>query len=201
MCTKSTRPVERPRTKVERNNAKKYLKRKAKRLTNEEAATFLARREATEQTDGDSNNQVENESTNAVLDTLIDLSDHKINCKPTKESAIADSAATSSCCPSRAKLVGTGRVSTKSFEVPTGQVAEAGEERMLPYNLREPANICHEVPAMQQDTLLSVPKLVDAGYTPLLTKEGIEIYNTSDIKCVVSRDAVLRGWREKSGLW
>ena len=170
-------------------------------MTSEEAATLLARGEATAQKGGNSSNQVENESANAVLDTLIDLSSHKIICKPTRESAIADSAATSSCCPSRAKLASTGRVSTKSFEVPTGQVAKAGEERMLPHNLREPANICHEVPAMQQDTLLSVPKLVDAGYTPLLTKDGIEVYNTSDIKFVVSRDAVLRGWREESGLW
>ena len=34
----------------------------------------------------------------------------------------------------------------------------------------------------------------------MLTKDGIEVYNTSDIKFVVSRDAVLRGWREDS-LW
>ena len=193
MCTEPLSPIGRPLTKVERNSRKKYLKRKAKKLTSEEAATLLARGEATAQKGGNSSNQVGNESANAVLDTLIDLSAHKIICKPTRESAIADSAATSSCCPSRAKLASTGRVFTKSVEVPTGQVAKAGEERMLPHNLREPANICHEVPAMQQDTLLSVPKLVDAGYTPLLTKDGIEVYNTSDIKCVVSRDAVLRG--------
>ena len=183
--------------KVERNNRKKYLKRRAKQLAKEEASTILAGRGAT---DGTSNGNVENESANTVLDKLIDLSSHKITCKPTRESAIADSAATSSCCPNRAKLAKTGKVSTKSFEVPTGQVAKTDDERILPHNLREPANIYHEVPAIEQGTLWSVPKLVDAGYTPLLTKDGIEVYNTSYIKFVVSRDVVLRGWCEESGL-
>ena len=54
---------------------------------------------------------------------------------------------------------------------------------------------------MEQDTLWSVPKLVDAGYTPILTKEGVEVYNISDVKFIVSKDAVLRGWREENGLW
>ena len=139
-------------------------------MASEEAATLLARRDAAAQMVGTSNNNVENESANIVHDKLTDLSSHKIVCKPTKESAITDFAATLSCCPSRAKLAKTGKVSTKSFEVPTGQVAKAGEGRILPHNLRESANICHEMPAMEKDTLRSVRKLVDAGYTPFLTK-------------------------------
>ena len=167
-------------------------------MTNDKAETMRMRRDATSRMGGASNNKVENESASTVLDKLTDLSSLKISCKPTRESAIADSTATSSCCPTSAKLAKTGRRSAKSFMVPTSQVAKAGEERILLHNLREPANICHEVPAMEQDTLWSVPKLVDAEYTPLLTKDGIEVYNTSDIKFVVSRDVVLRGWREDS---
>ena len=146
--------------------------------------------------------EVRNESVNSLDKTFKPLSAHKIESKPTKESAIIDSAASSSCCPTRAKIKSTGRRSTKAFAVPTGQIAVAGEERELPHNLRAPANVCHEVPSMEQDTLLSVPKLVDAGYTPILTKEGVEVYNTSDIKFKVSKEAVLRGWREpESGMW
>ena len=136
---------------------------------------MLARNPAVKMVEGGSSDRVGNESASMVLDTLINLSSHKIASTPTKESAIVDSAATSSCCPSRVKLAKTGRLSNKRFEVPTGQVAKAGEERVLSHNLLEPAIICHEVPEMEQDILWSVPKLVDAGYTPILTKEGVEV--------------------------
>ena len=47
-----------------------------------------------------------------------------------------------------------------------------------------------------------MPKLVDAGYTPTITKDIVKIYNTADVEFTVKADAVLRGWREKdTGLW
>ena len=49
---------------------------------------------------------------------------------------------------------------------------------------------------MKQDTLLSVPKLVNVGYTPILTTERVEVYNMCDVNFMVSREAVLRGWRK-----
>ena len=116
-------------------------------MAREEARTLLARRDTG--LVGSSKESMANESANTVLDKPIQLSTHKITSKPTGESAIIDSAATSSCCPSRAKLARTGRPSNKRFEVPTGQVAAAEEERRLPHNLRAPANICHEVPEME----------------------------------------------------
>ena len=120
----------------------------------------------------------------------------------TAESAILDSAATSSCCPTRSNLKKTGRKSDRIFQVPTGQVAEAGEEREWPHDSRAPANIVHEVTEMEQDPLMSMPKLVDAGYKPVITKDDVKIYNTADVEFTVKADAVLRGWREKeTGLW
>ena len=69
----------------------------------------------------------------------------------TAESAILDLAATSSCCPTRSNFKKTGRKSDRVFQLPTGQVAETGEEREWPHNLRAPANVVHEVPEMEQD--------------------------------------------------
>ena len=44
--------------------------------------------------------------------------------------------------------------------------------------------------------------MVDAGYTPTITKDIVKIYNTADVEFTVKADAVLRGWREKdTGLW
>ena len=178
----------------------KFNKRRARQLAREEAKILLARDAAA--LAGGNVNKGANESANAVLvlKKPIPLSAHIIVSEPIRESAIVDSTATSSCCPSRAKLVRTGKQSNKIFEVPTGQVAVAGEERELPHNLQAPANICHDVPEMEQDTLWSVSKLVDTGYTPILAKEGVEVYNTSDIKFIVSKEAVLRGWNDDSGM-
>ena len=172
-------------------------------MASKEASTLLGRQAAAKVAEGTNSNIVENESANTVFDKPIDLISHRVACTSTKESLTADSAATSSCCPSREKLAKRGRLSNKKCEVLTGQAAKADEERVLPHNLREPANICHEVPEMQQDTLLNVPKLVDAGYTPILTltKEGIDVYITSNVNFIVSREAVLREWRMGSDLW
>ena len=173
-------------------------------MASEEASTLLGRQAAAKVAEGTNSNIVENESANTVFDKPIDLISHRVACTSTKESLTADSAATSSCCPSREKLAKRGRLSNKKCEVLTGQAAKADEERVLPHNLREPANICHKIQEMQQDTLLNVPKLVDAGYTPILTltitKEGIDVYITSNVNFIMSREAVLREWRMSSDL-
>ena len=172
---------------------RKFVKRKAKQLAKEEAATFKEASAVAEQQCGISASKVRHESANALDKTFINLSAHKIDSKPTIESTIVDSAASSLCCQTKAKIKTTGRISSKLFSVPTGQVAKAGKERELPHKLQPQAKVCHEVPTPEQDTLLSVPKLVDAVYTPILIKDGVEIYTTSDGKFIVSRAAVLRG--------
>ena len=108
-----------PLSKIMRNNRRKFSKRKAKRLAEAEADEAEAAKE------------VRNESVNALDKTFKTLNAHQIKSKPTKESAILDSAASSSCCPTRAKLKPTGRKSTKAFAVPTGQVAEVDQHRLL----------------------------------------------------------------------
>ena len=46
---------------------------------------------------------------------------------------------------------------------------------------------------MEQDPLMSMPKLVDAGYTPIITRDDVKIYNRADVEFIVKADAVLRG--------
>ena len=77
--------------------------------------------------------------------------------------------------------------------MPTGQIAESGEEREWAHNLREPSKVVHEVPEMEQDSLMSMPKLVDTGYTPIVTTDNVKVYNTANVGIVVKADAVLRG--------
>ena len=40
---------------------------------------------------------------------------------------------------------------------------------------------------------MSMPKLVDAGYTPILTTDDVKVYNTSDVEVTVKADVVLIG--------
>ena len=165
----------------------------------------ISRREKkTEETIDNILHSKRNDSTNILLEKTCQLAcsteEHK---KPSETATgILDTAATSSCCPEGAPLRKTGRKSTKTFQVATGQLAPATEERELHQNLREPANTVHVVPDQTQDTLISAVKLVDAGYTPILTKDDVKVYNTADVEIKVKRDAILRGWRDAdTGLW
>ena len=149
-------------------------------------------------------NSKRNDSNNILLEKPCQLacSAEEVKKQSNLATGILDTGATSSCCPEGAPLRKTGRPSTKTFQVATGQLAAATEEREFHQNLREPANTVHVVPEQTQDTLISAVKLVDAGYTPILTKEDVKVYNTKDVEIKVKRDAILRGWRDKdTGLW
>ena len=87
----------------------------------------------------------------SVFETISNMLDKAEDGAETAESAILDSAATSLCCPARSNLKKTGRKSDRIFQVPIGQVAEVGEEREWPHDLRAPAKVVHGVPKMEQD--------------------------------------------------
>ena len=46
---------------------------------------------------------------------------------------------------------------------------------------------------MQTDALMSMTKLVDARYTPIMTVDYVKVYNTLDIEVTVKANTVLRG--------
>ena len=121
-------------------------------------------------------------------------------------SAIADSGATSSVGTKRDKkrnvFVATGRQSDKAFRMPNGEVEEASDMDELQHDVRHPAKDVHIVPGIERDSLLSIPKFADANYVAIFDKDEVNIYDANKTTIVVSRGAILRGWRcKQTKLW
>ncbi len=72
----------------------------------------------------------------------------------------------------------------------------------LHHELGLPAKDVHIVPAVKQDSLISIPKFVDAIYIAIFDKVKVNIYNTNKTKIIVTRAAILQGWRcNQTKLW
>ena len=56
---------------------------------------------------------------------------------------------------------------------------------------------------LKHNSLLSVCKLSDAGYTTVFHPGdgGVTVRWSDDIVIKVSKEAILQGWRDESGLW
>ena len=127
--------------------------------------------------------------------------------------AIANAGATSYCgAPSLVSTCGTYKIQPDPF-IPTGQNSDqifhaaggqlypADEIKMLPLNIRQPANEVHMVPGFKNN-LLSTSKFVDAGYDWLFDQDEVSIYDKRNTKMTTSRAAVLKAWRlPEENLW
>ena len=80
--------------------------------------------------------------------------------------------------------------------MPNGQSARATKKGMLPNNALD---ILIE---MQNNSLLSVVKLADAGYTTIFHAGdgGVTVHWAGDVYIKVKKEAILQGWRGESGL-
>ncbi len=86
--------------------------------------------------------------------------------------------------------------------MPNGQVEEANDMDELQHNVRHPAKDVHIVPGIECNSLLSIPKFADANYVAIFDKDEVNIYNANKTKIIISRSAILRGWRCKQrNLW
>jgi hypothetical protein len=89
-------------------------------------------------------------------------------------SAVADSGATSSVRTKRDRnrkaFTPIGRKSDKVFRMPNGKVGEASNLDELHHDVRHPAKDVHIVPGIEHDSLLSIPKFVDANYVAIFDK-------------------------------
>ncbi len=86
--------------------------------------------------------------------------------------------------------------------MPNGNVEEASDMDKLHYDVRHPAKDVHIVPGIKRDSLLSIPKFADANYIAIFDKDKVNIYEANKTTIVVSRSAILRGWRCKTtNLW
>ena len=116
-------------------------------------------------------------------------------------SAIYDTGCTSSALTAKDPAERTGKPSRKIFAVATGHTAAATEQVKLRHKLREPARSADIVPGIQE-SLVSASKFADSGYISVFDKDEVRIYDQHDTEITVSRDAVLRGWRDaRTGLW
>jgi hypothetical protein len=105
-------------------------------------------------------------------------------------SAIADSGATSNVGTTRDRarkaFVATGRKLDKAFRMNNSQVEEANDMDELQHNVRHPAKHMHILPGIKRDSLLSIPKFVDANYIAIFDKDKVNIYNANKTSIVVS---------------
>lgn len=116
---------------------------------------------------------------------------------------VIDSGATSNFVRKEENLPKTGP-STKVVRMPDGRCTKASATMELPYpTLNAPARKAHVLPALNKNSLLSVPTLADAGYTTIFHphQKGVDVYNGEDVTIQAHTPPVLQGCREMSGLW
>jgi hypothetical protein len=86
--------------------------------------------------------------------------------------------------------------------MPNSEVEEVSDMDELQHDVRHPAKDVHIVPGIERDTLLSIPKFADANYVAIFDKDEVNIYDANKTSIVVSRGAILRGWRcKQTKLW
>jgi hypothetical protein len=121
-------------------------------------------------------------------------------------SAIADSGATLSFGTKRDRkrnaFVTTGCQLDKAFCMPNGEVEEASKMDEFQHEVRHPEKDVHIVPGIKRDSLLSIPKFVDANYVAIFNMDEVNIYDANKTKIIVSHSRILQGWRCKQmNLW
>ncbi len=96
-----------------------------------------------------------------------------------QKTGILDTGATSGAAPEEDEdaFEDTGKLLKKTFMFPDKRTNKATKKMHLKHKPCPAAREMNIVPGLQL-TLVSIPKLADAGYTPVFSKEGAVIYNT-----------------------
>jgi hypothetical protein len=85
---------------------------------------------------------------------------------------------------------------------PTELRTPASDIQHLHHYVRQPAKDVHIVPTIDKNSLLSIPKFAAAGYITVFDGEEVNIYEAYNTKVIVTREAILRGWFDKTAiLW
>jgi hypothetical protein len=79
--------------------------------------------------------------------------------------------------------------------MPNGKVEGASDNYKLHHGVRHPAKDVHIVPGIEYNSLLSIPKFVDANYIAIFNKDEINIYDANKTTIVVFCSAILQGWQ------
>ncbi len=154
---------------------------------------------------GSLSNTVEDTLPQVKMQYIIGVDDEKLRqgiMDGTIPSTIADSGATSGVGTKDDPSHRTGEPPDKRFILPSGEVIQATEKAEYPLNVRAPANDIHITPGVSQHSLLSTGKYADANYITVFDKDTVNVYDANDTIITVTRDAILRGWRDTDNkLW
>ncbi len=95
----------------------------------------------------------------------------------------------------------TSKLSKKMFMLPDKRTNKAAKKMRLKYKLCPAAREMNIVPGLHL-TLVSVPKLADAGYTTVFSKKGAAIYDDHTTTITANKPPILEADRcNLTGLW
>jgi hypothetical protein len=127
----------------------------------------------------------------------------KLHNRKSRRFAFLDSGATSRAAPEEdaLDLDNTGQPSQKTFMFPDGRTGKATKKMFLKLNLHLATREMNIVPGLHL-ALVSIPKLVDAGYTTVFNKNGTAIYDGKTTTFTATNPPVLESERSKhTGMW
>ncbi|KAL7476218.1 hypothetical protein ACHAW6_002094 [Cyclotella cf. meneghiniana] len=103
---------------------------------------------------------------------------------------------------SKQAIIPTGIPSHKVFQLPDGTQTPASNIHQLHHDICQPARDVHIIPTINSNSLLSTAKFATAGYITVFDGKEVNIYNSSNTKVIMTREAILRGWFDKdANLW
>jgi hypothetical protein len=86
--------------------------------------------------------------------------------------------------------------------MPNGMQTQASNIHHLHHNVWQPAKDVHIVPSIATTLLLSTAKFATAGYITVFNGKEVNIYDASNTEVIITRDAIFRGWFDKTAnLW
>ncbi len=127
----------------------------------------------------------------------------KLANRKSRRYAFLDLGATSGATPEEDKqdLDNTGERSRKTFLFPNGRTGKATKKMLLKHNVRIAAWEMNIMPGLHL-AFVSVLKLTDAGYTTVVTKHGMAIYDDNTTAITATNPPILESnWCQDTGLW
>jgi hypothetical protein len=121
----------------------------------------------------------------------------------TPSTMILDSGTTSHFVRAEEKLPITGMLS-KNVRLPDGSSIQATHITLLPFeSLDISARKADILPGLRTNSLVSVGKLADAGYTTIFHPrgKGVTVHKKNTVRLKLHCKPVLQGWRDTNGLW
>jgi hypothetical protein len=119
-----------------------------------------------------------------------------------KQSGILDLGATSGAAPEEdmIDLKVTCKMSKKMFMFPDKQTSRTTKKMLLKHKIQEEAQEINIVPGLHS-TLISVPKLADAGCTMVFSKTGAAVYDDTTTRVTANKPLVMEApWCALTGL-